>query len=95
MAIDTSNVNALISDFRALSQKNSVSPESLGALLQRLADLLASCASDTQAKPLQDLRDNIASLPDTLLSISNGSDSPVNVLVDFAKGNILNGSVSS
>lgn len=30
MALDTTSLNQLITDFRALSQKDSISPESLG-----------------------------------------------------------------
>ncbi len=95
MAIDTSSINTLINDFRALSQKDSISPESLGALLQRLADLLASCTSDTEAKPLQDLLNKISTLPDVVLSIANGTDDLKNVLANISKGNILTGKVSS
>ena len=95
MAIDTSSINTLINDFRALSQKDSISPESLGALLQRLADLLASCTSDTEAKPLQDLLNKISTLPDVVLSIANGADDLKNVLANISKGNILTGKVSS
>ena len=46
MAIDTSSISKLISDFRALSQKDSISPESLGALLQKLAELITTAAAD-------------------------------------------------
>ena len=46
MAINTSTITQLSSDFRALSQKDSVSPESLGVLLQQLADLISSAAAD-------------------------------------------------
>ena len=45
MAIDTTALNKLITDFHALSQKDCVSPESLGSLLQKLADLLADNAA--------------------------------------------------
>lgn len=41
MAIDTSSVSNLISEFRAIQAKDSVSPESLGYILQRIVDLLA------------------------------------------------------
>ena len=46
MAINISTISKLISDFRALSQKDSISPESLGVLLQRLADLINTAAAD-------------------------------------------------
>ena len=56
MAINTSTITQLISDFRALSQKDSVSPESLGVLLQKLADLINSAASDADYKAIITVR---------------------------------------
>lgn len=41
MAIDTKSITQLISEFRKLQTKDSITPESLGYILQRLADLLA------------------------------------------------------
>lgn len=41
MAIDTSSISNLISEFRAIQAKDSISPESLGYILQRIVDLLA------------------------------------------------------
>ena len=95
MAIDTTALNKLIADFRALSQKDSISPESLGSLLQRLADLLAVCTTDSEAKPLFALLGNITSLPDALMSISQGSADRNDVLVNITNANILKGTVTS
>ena len=39
MAIDTKSLSDIISDFRALTAKDSITPESLGYILQRIADL--------------------------------------------------------
>ena len=48
MATDVKSLTQIISDFRKLQSKDSVSPESLGAILQRIADLLATAGtSDT------------------------------------------------
>lgn len=50
MAIDTKSLTQIISEFRKLSAKDSISPESLGYILQRIADLLATAGtSETQA----------------------------------------------
>ncbi len=38
MAIDTKSLSDIISDFRALTAKDSITPESLGYILQRIAD---------------------------------------------------------
>lgn len=49
MAIDTKSLSQLISEFRKLQAKDSISPESLGYILQRIADLLATAGtSDAQ-----------------------------------------------
>ncbi len=50
MAIDVKSITQLISEFRKLQTKDSITPESLGYILQRIADLLASAGtSETQA----------------------------------------------
>lgn len=74
MAIDTTALNKLITDFRALSQKDSVSPESLGSLLQKLADLLASCPADSEVNnALNSVNRNIKSLQSDLQNIARSA----------------------
>jgi hypothetical protein len=74
MAIDTTALNKLITDFRALSQKDSVSPESLGSLLQKLADQLASCPADSEVNnALNSVNRNITSLQSDLLNIERSA----------------------
>ena len=74
MAIDTTALNKLITDFRALSQKDSVSPESLGSLLQKLADLLASCPADSEVNnALNSVNRTITSLQSDLQNIARSA----------------------
>ena len=74
MAIDTTALNKLITDFRALSQKDSVSPESLGSLLQKLADLLASCPADSDVNnELNSVKRTITSLQSALQNIARSA----------------------
>lgn len=91
MALDTTSLNQLITDFRALSQKDSISPESLGSLLQRIADLLKTCSTDTEAKPLFALLKGIKAVHSALVSIAQGNDDRNNVLMTFVTSNLLNG----
>lgn len=50
MAIDTKLLTQIITEFRKLQTKDSITPESLGYILQRIADLLATAGtSETQA----------------------------------------------
>ena len=74
MAIDTTALNKLITHFRALSQKDSVSPESLGSLLQKLADLLASCPADSEVNnSLNSVNRTITSLQSALQNIERSA----------------------
>lgn len=45
MAIDTKSLTQIITEFRALQSKDAISPESLGYILQRIADLLATAGT--------------------------------------------------
>ena len=52
--IDTNQLSALISAFRVETEKESISPETVGKLLQDILDLLATASSDTERKVLDD-----------------------------------------
>ena len=95
MAINTSTITQLISDFRALSQKDSVSPESLGVLLQRLADLINSAASDADYKAIYDAFQkfvaNIAAVPTALYRLEQGSADRNDILMNVTTSHLING----
>lgn len=88
MAINTSTITQLISDFRALSQKDSVSPESLGVLLQRLADLINTAAADGDFTAISDA---LNAVPTALVSISQGSADRNDILMDVTTSNLVKG----
>ena len=52
--IDTDQLSALVSAFRVETEKESISPETVGKLLQDILDLLATASSDTERKILDD-----------------------------------------
>lgn len=95
MAINISTISKLISDFRALSQKDSISPESLGVLLQRLADLINSAASDADYKAIYDAFQkfvaNIAAVPTALYKLEQGSADRNDVLMNITTSHLING----
>ena len=95
MAIDTTSITQLISDFRALSQKDSISPESLGVLLQKLADLINSAASDADYKAIYDafqkLVANIAAVPTALYKLEQGSADRNDILMNVTTSHLING----
>ena len=88
MAINTSTITQLISDFRALSQKDSVSPESLGVLLQKLADLINTAAADGDFTAISNA---LNAVPTALVSISQGSADRNDILMDVTTSNLVKG----
>ena len=52
--IDTNQLTSLISAFRVETEKESISPESVGKLLQDITNLLAGASSDTERQVLDD-----------------------------------------
>ena len=46
--IDIQQLTSLISAFRVETEKESISPETVGAILQAIADLLATATSETE-----------------------------------------------
>ena len=95
MAINTSTITQLISDFRALSQKDSISPESLGVLLQRLADLINTAASDADYQAIYDAFQkfvaNIAAVPTALYKLEQGSADRNDILMNITTSHLING----
>ena len=95
MAINTSTITQLISDFRALSQKDSISPESLGVLLQRLADLINTAASDADYQAIYDAFQkfvaNIAAVPTALYKLEQGSADRNDILMNVTTSHLING----
>lgn len=95
MAINITTITQLISDFRALSQKDSISPESLGVLLQRLADLINSAASDADYKAIYDAFQkfvaNIAAVPTALYKLEQGSADRNDILMNITTSHLING----
>ena len=88
MAINITTITQLISDFRALSQKDSISPESLGVLLQRLADLIKTAAGDGEFTTVANA---IKSVPTAIVSMVQGSNDKNNVLMNITKSNLAKG----
>ena len=58
--IDISQLTSLISAFRVETEKESISPETVGSLLQAIADLLATATSETEYNVLRFWKDTIS-----------------------------------
>lgn len=95
MAIDIKSISQLITEFRALQTKDSISPESLGYILQRLADLLATAGtSDTVAK-IQQLLDGFKAAGYAITSIAQGQTDRNHIYANIGKVSLSDGSTSS
>lgn len=52
--IDTNQLSALVSAFRVETEKESISPETVGKLLQDILDLLKNASTDAERKVLDE-----------------------------------------
>ena len=58
--IDIQQLTSLISAFRVETEKESISPETVGSILQAIADLLATATSETEYNVLRFWKDTIS-----------------------------------
>ncbi len=95
MAIDVKSLTQIISDFRKLQSKDSISPESLGFILQRIADLLATAGtSDTVAK-IQQLLDGFKSGGQAICTFEQGAADRNNILVNSKEVDLSTGAIGT
>ena len=83
--MDISSITSLISTFRAETHEEAITPESLGALLQKIADALGTASLETDVAALQSWRTGLAKIGNVLTALSVGSDDRNNVYLSFAK----------
>ena len=83
--MDISSLTNLISSFRNETQEESISPEVLGALLQRIADVIANTAQQSDVASLAAWRTALQNLGSMLNSISIGSDDRNSVFLSLTK----------
>ena len=83
--MDISSLTNLISSFRNETQEESISPEVLGALLQRIADVIATTAQQSDVASLAAWRTALQNLGSMLNGISIGSDDRNSVFLSLTK----------
>lgn len=92
--IDISQLTSLISAFRAETQKDSISPESLGSLLQRIAEIISTATSDKELTQIKALFDNIQLNGKVLVNLAQGSDDRNNLLMNIDSFNFITGAAT-
>ncbi len=71
--IDTTQLTQLISAFRVETEKESISPETVGALLHDITDLLASASSSTEQQIFENWKAILSQLH-LVESVEHGAD---------------------
>ena len=88
---DISSITSLITSFRSETREEAITPEVLGALLQKIADLLGKAALQTDVSRLDNWRSDLARIGYVLTSLTVGSDDRNNVYFTLGKANLSTG----
>ena len=89
--IDISNLTSLITAFRQETEQGSISPETLGALLQAIANQLQSATTDQEQSKLTNIYDNLLKMGNCLTNLAQGDTDRNNVLGDYTFYNVVSG----
>ena len=81
--IDISNLTSLITAFRQETEQGSISPETLGALLQAIANQLQSATTDQEQSKLTNIYNNLLKMGNFLVNLTQGDTDRNNVLGDY------------
>ena len=95
MAIDTKSISLLITEFRALKAKDAITPESLGYILQRLADLIATAGTSDTVETIKKLLDGFKAAGQALVSLRQGQADRNHILADIKTVDLANGSIGT
>ena len=88
---DISSITSLITSFRSETREEAITPEVLGALLQKIADLLGKAALQTDVSSLDNWRSALGRIGYVLTSFTIGSDDRNNVYFTLGKANLSTG----
>ena len=89
--MDISNLTNLITAFRAQTQSNSITPDSLGQLLQKIVNVLENAAEYTSVQQLEDWEGSITGLGSVLTRIALGADDRNNIYLNINSVNTTTG----
>lgn len=95
MPADITSITSLITAFRTENREEAVTTEVLGALLQKIANVIATTALQTDFDSLSAWRTLFSKLSTVITSLSIGSDDRNNVYLSLNKGIVATGNVQS
>ena len=93
--IDITDLTSLITAFRQETEQSSISPETLGSLLQKIADELANASTDQEILQLTSIKENLQALGAFLYDIVQGPEDRNNILVNVTRFNPISGTKSA
>jgi hypothetical protein len=89
--IDTGTLTSKITALRKLTQKNSISPEMVGAILQSITDILATAGTQASEDVLNTWYAAIKQAPAVISSLTRGSYDRNDFLANITKVSLVNG----
>lgn len=93
--VDTTSLTSLIKVFRAETSKDSINPERLGSLLQKIADTLATAASIADIGASTELVTRLNKVGQVLTALSVGSDDTKKIKLSYNTVSIQTGVTAS
>lgn len=93
--VDTTSLTSLIKVFRAETSKDSINPERLGSLLQKIADTLATAASISDIGASTELVTRLNKVGQVLTALSVGSDDTKKIKLSYNTVSIQTGVTAS
>lgn len=93
--VDTTSLTSLIKVFRAETSKDSINPERLGSLLQKIADTLATAASISDIGASTELVARLNKVGQVLTALSVGSDDTKKIKLSYNTVSIQTGVAAS
>ena len=92
--IDIQQLTSLISAFRVETEKESISPETVGSILQAIADLLATATSETEYNIIRFWKETKGST-DSMDIQQRNVDDHSNVILSLMARSMVDGATSS
>ena len=88
--IDTTQLTQLISAFRVETEKESISPETVGSLLQNITDIIANASTDAELQIFENWKAILSQL-NLVESVEQGVDNIEHVNIAMALRDLANG----
>ena len=93
--IDISQLTALISAFRVETEKESISPETVGKILQDITDLLATAISETEYNIIRVWKETLQQYRFLYDIQQRAADDHSNVILSLVARSLLDGATST